>query len=222
MVILVPADWSIRWYIRGTQHTATFTPIPPESMNFELLDDQLASAALQDALAFIDAYERSAAVRGPTPILLPADHAPVQAEPTGQTRVRSRQTNRNRGAQKSELTRLRHDVKLLETKLAQLKNESEHQRPYDSPGSTSDASSSSSANTESSCSDGAITATWKPVALRQYHRRIHAESVNQKLKQVLAKQLKVANALHTIFLRRTAQDVSLFLLYVDAQRAFDV
>lgn len=168
-------------------------------MSFDLLDDQLASAALQDALAFIDAYERSSSV--PALALLPADPAPVKTETTDRDR---RISNRNRGAQKSELHRLRHDVKLLESKLARIKGDSEQQRPYSSPGSTSDVSSSS----ESSNSDHAITSTWKTVALRQYRRRIHAELDNQKLKQVLAKQLKVANALHSIFMRRTVQNVS--------------
>lgn len=207
-------------------------------MTFELLDDQLASVALQEALAFIDAYDISApaaivnenahvvpiapapaAVVSFGPVILPQQTSPkvrtqrksgTDAVQTKPTRVR----NRSRGDQKAELERLRHDVKMLEAKLARLKGTSEYPPPYSSPGSTSTTSVSNSSEDESldaqqvTSVEDTLVSMWKAVALRQFQRRNHSEMTNRKLKLVLAKQLKLAKTLEGLYSRRTTQNVS--------------
>lgn len=189
-------------------------------MTFELLDDQLASVALQEALAFIDAYDiaASTAVASDNAHMAPVAPAAAvsfglvtkcknteDAEQTKPTRVR----NRRRGDQKAELERLRHDVKLLGAKLARLKGSSESPLPYGSPSTTSVSNSSEDErSTECPTSEDNLVSVWKAVALRQFQRRNHSEMTNRQLRLVLAKQLKLAKTLEGLYSRRTTQHVS--------------
>lgn len=208
-------------------------------MTFELLDDQLASVALQEALAFIDAYDilGSAAANDsaqmvpiapapaavvsfgpvvPPPQTLPKPRAQRRSGKDGVQTKPTRVRNRSRGDQKAELERLRHDVKMLGTKLARLKGTSESQQPYGSPGSVSTTSVSNSSEDESlevhqqqlANEEDTLVSMWKNVALRQFQRRNHSEMTNRKLKLVLAKQLKLAKTLEGLYSRRTTQNVS--------------
>lgn len=123
-----------------------------------------------------------------------------------------RSRNRPRGSDtKLELERLRHDVKLLEARLAHVKSES--LQSYGSPSSTSSTSNSSSEEETLDTrhnSQRALVAAWKSVALRQFQRRSQSEMTNRKLKQVLAKQLKLAKSLEALYSKRPSQSVSGF------------
>lgn len=172
-------------------------------MSFELLDEHLAGAALQDALAFVDTYMRSApastgSLVPPSSSSLDEPSAPQEIATVSPKNKKQRQTGKrpakgcskshNRGDPKAELDRLRHDVKLLESTLTELKRPSEV---------------SSGSNTRR-----LMLATWKTLALRQYQRRNQSELTNRKLKRALDTQLKVAKALETLLTKRVVQHVS--------------
>lgn len=202
------------------------------TMSFELLDDQLARAVLEDALAYIDAYEHSASASvnadttafapapAPAMVSLPSSTAATartatssakkqakkQKDPDLKGTLRSR--NRPRGSDvKLELECLRHDVKLLEARLAHVKSDA-----FGSPGSVSSTSSSISSEEETpdarNKSQRALVTAWRSVALRQFQRRSQSEMTNRKLKQVLAKQLKLAKTLEALYSKRPSQSVS--------------
>lgn len=197
-------------------------------MSSELLDDPLASAMLQDALAFIsDAYDTSAHALpiGPAPPST-LSFVPVKSTPPGlgsptiteaspkpkrqrgnrKSQAQSGGSSRSHGNPKADLERLRLDVKQLETELARLKGESD---PGSSPGALSSSSDDGSS---------ANAAMWRAVAMRQYQRRSQSEQTRQQLKHVLAKQIKLAKSLEALVLRRTTQNVSASLPWADAVR----
>lgn len=206
-------------------------------MSFELLDDQLANAVLEDVLAYIDAYEyqASALVNINTttiapapapaivfgPVALPSSAVDIARTATSSTKKQSkrqnvngtlRSRNRPRGSDaKLKLERLRHDVKLLEASLAQVKSDA-----YGSPGSMSSTSTGSINSSEDEApnarynSQRALMAAWKSVALRQFQRRSQSEMTNRNLKQVLTKQLKLAKTLEALYSKRPSQSVSGF------------
>lgn len=149
-------------------------------MRFELLDDDL---ALHNALAFIDDCDQSAAL---LPAVAVSEPPPRQASYFGSRR------------RKADLELLRHDVKLLEAQLKQLRERSRLQllRP---------AGDNTSSEDESLHDE--LTSMWESVAVRQRQRRSHSENTNRKLKQALAQQIQVAKALEGLCLRRSAQNV---------------
>lgn len=141
-----------------------------------------------------------------SPAWLPITEAspkPKRQRRNGKKQAQSGVSSRSHGNPKVQLERLRLDVKQLETELARLKSESA-QQPNSSPGAWSTTSYSNDG--------GSVDAVmWRAVALRQYQRRNQSEQTRQKLKQVLAKQIKLAKALEALILRPTTQDVSPFV-----------
>lgn len=160
----------------------------------ELLDEELASALLQDALAFIDAYE-DGGVRQHTEASSALSMAPAPAKKQRKkAKPCSLQEARRRGDYKAELDWLRHDVAAMEATLVQLKQGNDARcfgPPRLSTSSVSDASSLCVVQ----------VSAWKLVAVRQLQRRHASELKNRNLRKLLAKQLKVAKVLQALILK---------------------
>lgn len=170
------------------------------------LDDQLASSALQDVLAFLDDYEE---VSSASPVALDCPGwpdaeaiSPVTEKQTSDG-TEKRKRIRDRSKPKAELERLRHDVELLEIKLARLKTASDAAQGLSSRLQTFSDESADGDDEPMT----ALAAAWKLAAVRQYQRRRQSEITNRNLKRVLAKQLKVAKLLESLYAQRSTQQV---------------
>lgn len=206
-------------------------------MNLELLDEQLTNGMLVDALAFIDSYERLAPASKNSNVvtIAPAPavaFGPVVSPPSSsvvclQAQVSSsepkkqrthkhdlvpnpnlRSRNRPRGDSKLRLERVREQVKLLEMTLARLKSTSSSIQPCSSLGAMLSSVGASDRGVGENTGDKAKSSPWKLVALRQFQRRTQAEMANRKLKQALAKQLKLAKTLEALYSKHLNQSVS--------------
>lgn len=163
-----------------------------------MLESQdLESSLLQDVLAFIDAFEQDDPNANPPPVL----SATAANPPRRRSKLCTREQARSRGDYKAELEWLRHDVAQLEAQLTQLKERTDARTfgPLQSSG-IGNQRGRDCANTQA--------LAWKRVAERQLQRRNQAQLTNRNLKKVLAKQLRVAKALRSLFLKHSIEKVS--------------
>lgn len=137
-----------------------------------LESEREADATLQDALAFIDAFETET-----VPNL--AVNRPKRAKRPHRERV------------KSEIERLRNDAEALEATLVRMKQASGFQARkkiqvvvHGSPSTTAQFDAH-----KTHATDG-----WMEIVVDEYRRRRQAETTNQQLKGLLAKQTKVIQA----------------------------
>lgn len=185
----------------------------------ELLDEELTSETLRQALAFIDAYELSSSSsddqdhsaespsspsspslsspeRGPAPVKSRSAPAPV---------VRARKRHNT----KKELEQLRLDVQTLEDTLESLKSGS--LRMVGAPPSPHSTAMTVAAQQVAEKARKEMEAMWMDLAVRQNRRRQQSESTNRQLKRALGKQLKVAKYLEALLARRTLSEVRIGL-----------
>lgn len=139
-----------------------------------LENEREADATLQDALAFIDAFE--------------AETVDAAAS-TVKRAKRAKRPHRERV--KSEIERLRNDAEALEATLTRMKQASGFQARkkiqvvvHGSP------------NTAAQFDSHKIHATngWMEIVVDEYRRRRQAEATNQQLRSLLAKQTKIIQA----------------------------
>lgn len=166
-----------------------------------VLSEELASETLQDALAFIDAFELSSYSEDQDPVVLtsssPGASSPELEAVTVVAKRRSTSSSgtarpRKRQSAKNELERVRLDVKTLEQTLVRLKAGRSAERL--------ESDSSSVAKRE-------LESMWMDFAVRQYRRRQQSEATNRQLKRAVAKQLKIAKYLEVQLERRTLAEV---------------
>lgn len=175
-----------------------------------LLEQELTSETLREALAFIDAYDLSSCSSDETGVHRslssspePESRARVRAAPPAKSRPKDVR-KRTRLTAKNELELLRLDVQNLEGKLNHLKSGSLRAleaSPAPDASPTADTQLAARASKE-------LEAMWMDLAVRQSRRRQKSEATNRQLKRSLAKQLKIAKYLEALLARRTTVEVS--------------
>lgn len=148
------------------------------------LDEREANATLQDAFAFIDAY-RDEAPHAYALSWAETGAASVKMEPQDRPVKKKRMEHRERV--KGELQRLRTEAEVLEATLLRL------QRSPPSFRKAHGLLARSPADVQSFNARGASSESME-VVVREYTRRKASETTNQKLKALLAKQLKAARS----------------------------
>lgn len=178
----------------------------------ELLDEELTSETLRQALAFIDAYELStsssedqdALADSPTSPSISSperDPAPIMHRSTPAPIVRTRK----RHDTKKELEQLRVDVQTLEATLESLKSGS--LQSITTATALRSTALTVSAQHKADKARKEMEAMWMDMAVRQSRRRQHSEATNRQLKRAIGKQLKVAKYLEALLARRTLSQV---------------
>lgn len=145
-------------------------------------DEREANATLQDAFAFIDAYgdDSRHGCASSTPMT-----AGVKAEP--QDRPVKKKKLEHRDRVKGELQRLRAEAEILEATLLRLKvPQIAHPKSH--------GLLARSPMDVQSFDAHASTPKSMEIVVREYRQRKASETTNQKLKALLAKQLKVARS----------------------------
>lgn len=187
-----------------------------------LLEQELTSETLREALAFIDAYElssssdewgpRNSSSGSPSFSSSPEPESPlrVRAAPSSKTRPKDVR-KRIRLTTKKELELLRLDVQKLESTLNHLKSGSlrtlgASPAPNATPAAVETQLVAARASKE-------LEAMWIDMAVRQSRRRQKSEATNRQLKRSLAKQLKIAKYLEALLARRTIAEVGPSLWY---------
>lgn len=186
----------------------------------ELLDEELTSETLRQALAFIDAYELSSSSSDDQDHLSGSPNSPgflsysspslssPEREPaSGKSRsapapaVRTRKRHNT----KKELEQLRLDVKTLEGTLESLKSGS--LRTIGATLAPHSTAMTVAAQQVAEKAKKEMEAMWMDLAVRQNRRRQQSEATNRQLKRTLGKQLKVAKYLEVLLARRTLSEV---------------
>lgn len=153
-----------------------------------------ALATLQDALAFIDAFEAET--------LAQSGEEATPGESTNRSRrrcvpsstgARSSQKKRSHTERvKCELERLRKDAEALEATLKRLKlRSSETLAVRWAPSPVGRQSSSLSWPSKGS---GPRVATWMEIVMEEYRRRRESEALNRRLRVMLSKQFNMVQA----------------------------
>lgn len=157
-----------------------------------LQSESESTATLCEALAFIDAFE---AQEEPTASTSGGDSSP------GLQPIKPKKKRSHRDRVKSELQRLRNDASALEVTLTRLKQSlrysvresdprSQQWRPIAATAAQLEIQSRGT-DTKHRSSDPRVAA-WMEIAIDEYRRRRQSEATNRQLKDLLAKQLKLA------------------------------
>lgn len=165
------------------------------------------SASLQDALAFLDAYDLGL---GPSPLHESTSSSSVGAvsSPEQEPQRKSSRTTtaapkvRHRDRMKAEALHLQREAEALEATLAKLK---------------ANAQAFDEQVLERWRGPGSSGSKWKEVVVHEYRSRRRSEITNRKLKVLLAKQLKMVKASEGFLQYKVEEEVGLTSMLVDAR-----
>lgn len=147
-----------------------------------LLTDLEAGATLEDALAFIDAFEQDS-LSGDVSTGSDSSSPPASTSSDSPKRAKAAAAPKMRQAErvKREMHKLRRDAEQLEATLARLKAAAQGRGM--NPGAVHEIE--------------AFSASAASLMIREYQRRRQSEATNRKLKALLARQLKFARSSET-------------------------
>lgn len=163
-------------------------------MNF-LWSDFDASATLQDALAFIDAFEDEDILRVDS--ALGSDSSSPPASTSSDSPKHPKPKVRQAERVKREMQKLRRDAEQLEATIARLKAAAQDRGMGPGAVQTIEAFSASAANQ----------------MIREYQRRRQSEATNRKLKALLSRQLKFARSSETHLFNKLTDKVCVVVLF---------
>lgn len=143
------------------------------------LDERESHAALEDALALVDAYD------GEIYLQLPST---VDGSSSQETKRRIRRAKASKlpywDRARAELSRLRHEIEVLETMLARLNK----RQPVD----TTIKSSEKQLSSDNQVDGAKESVRWTDILVQEYRLRRESELKNSKLKALAARQARAA------------------------------